>query len=395
MRTTNNWMTARGLGTSLVAIALLTGAGCNKQNSATNPAETRTDQQVANDIQSKINGESALTGQNIQVGVQNGVATLNGAVSDNASRSLAANDAGTVSGVKTVINNLTVQAQADNQPAVAAPVPVQKPTASREDREQARRERRQEERAANGHRTRDGHNDRNQQNDQQAQQGEQAPPPQPAPQEQVQLVPPPSQARPRPVAKTVTIEPGTVVPVRVTESLDSAHTQPNDVFHGSLAGDLIVDGMVAIPQGSPIVGKVVDAKDAAHFRGSSLLSIQVTQLTSHGRGIPVTTDAYTKEGKGRGRNTAEKTGGGAALGAIIGAIAGGGKGAAIGAAAGGGIGAGANGVTRGEQVQIDSESLVNFRLQSPVTVTTSQTVGGPRTYNNDNNGDEPHLDRRQ
>jgi hypothetical protein len=34
-------------------------------------------------------------------------------------------------------------------------------------------------------------------------------------------------------------------------------------------------------------------------------------------------------------------------------------------------GAGAQGVTRGQQVQIHTESLLDFRLQSPVTVTVT------------------------
>ena len=76
-----------------------------------------------------------------------------------------------------------------------------------------------------------------------------------------------------------------------------------------------------------------------------------------------------------------KAGGGAALGAIIGAIAGGGKGAAIGAAAGAGAGTGVNAVTRGEQAQIESESRLEFRLQSPITVSVTTMPGehGSRT----------------
>jgi hypothetical protein len=137
--------------------------------------------------------------------------------------------------------------------------------------------------------------------------------------------------------------------------------------------------MVAIPQGSSVTGRVIDAQDAAHFKGSALLSIELTAITARGQHIQVVTDSYAKQGAGRGKNTAAKAGGGAALGAIIGALAGGGKGAAIGAAAGGGLGAGVNGVTRGQQVEIQSETLVNFRLQSPISVTTAQSI---RNYDN-------------
>jgi hypothetical protein len=71
------------------------------------------------------------------------------------------------------------------------------------------------------------------------------------------------------------------------------------------------------------------------------------------------------------------------VGALIGAMAGGGKGAAIGAATGGGVGAGVNGVTRGQQVNLPPETLVNFNLQSPVSVTTSR-VSQSGSNSNDN-----------
>jgi hypothetical protein len=181
-----------------------------------------------------------------------------------------------------------------------------------------------------------------------------------------------------------------VIPVRMIDSLNSETAQPGQSFRGTLAGDLIADGMIALPQGTLVTGRVADAKDAAHFKGSALLSLELTAIDGRGRSIPLVTDTYTKEGAGRGKNTAAKAGGGAALGAIIGALAGGGKGAAIGAVAGGGAGTAVNGVTRGQQVQISSETLVNFHLQSPVTVTTSRVLGGPR----ENDDNQPQLQPR-
>jgi uncharacterized protein YcfJ len=189
------------------------------------------------------------------------------------------------------------------------------------------------------------------------------------------------------VVKTVTLAAGTVIPIRMTDTLDSKSTQENSVFHGSLAGDLIADGMVVAKSGAAVTGRVVSAKDAAHFKGSAELSIELTRLDTVDHPVDVVTDAFTKQGNGRGKNTATKAGGGAALGAIIGALAGGGKGAAIGAVTGGGVGAGVNAVTRGQQVQIPTETLVSFHLQSPISVTTSKTVGESR------GGDE--LQQRQ
>jgi hypothetical protein len=203
------------------------------------------------------------------------------------------------------------------------------------------------------------------------------PPPPPPAQEPVQVVaPPPPPPPPPPVVKTVTLATGTVIPIRMTDTLDSGKTQPNTVFHGSLAGDLIMDGMVVAKSGAAVTGRVIVAKDATHFSGSSELSIELTRIDTVDHPVDVVTDAYDKKGAGRGKNTALKTGGGAAVGAVLGGLLGGGKGAAIGAASGGGLGAGVNGVTKGQQVQIPTETLVTFHLQSPISVNTSKKVGG-------------------
>ena len=174
----------------------------------------------------------------------------------------------------------------------------------------------------------------------------------------------------------ITLAAGTAIPVRITETLDSATTQTGDKFTGAIASDIIVDGMVVLPQGTPVTGHVDAAQDAKHYKGSSLITISLTGINHRGERIEVATDSYSKEGEGRGKNTAEKVGGGAAVGAILGGILGGGKGAAIGAAAGGGVGAGANTVTKGQQVQIQSETVVRFRLSDSIIVHVT-TGGGP------------------
>jgi hypothetical protein len=147
--------------------------------------------------------------------------------------------------------------------------------------------------------------------------------------------------------------------------------------------------MVVVRQGTTVEGRVIEAKDATHYTGSSALTLELSRINAGDQSLSIVTDPYTEQGKGRGKNTAAKVGGGAALGAIIGAIAGGGKGAAIGSVAGGGIGAGANTITRGQQVSIPAETIVRFRLSAPVQVTTA--AHAERNYNNA----EPTLQPRQ
>lgn len=79
-------------------------SGC--KNSASTPVDDAT---LSTALQSRIAGDSALSTEPIQTSVQNGVATLNGNVSSEAARSLAAADAAQVAGIRTVVNNLTVQ----------------------------------------------------------------------------------------------------------------------------------------------------------------------------------------------------------------------------------------------------------------------------------------------
>jgi hypothetical protein len=185
-----------------------------------------------------------------------------------------------------------------------------------------------------------------------------------------------------PVVRSITLTSGTTLPVRITQTLDSATTQQGDTFSGVLASDVLSDNLVVLPQGTPVSGRVTTVQEAAHFKGNSLLTIELTSLDRKGDHLPLTTDSFSKAGNGRGKNSAAKIGGGAAVGAILGGIFGGGKGAAIGAAAGGGAGAGVQAVTKGQQVQIESETLVRFHLSDPITVRVS-TSGQSSTKHDD------------
>jgi outer membrane lipoprotein SlyB len=88
----------------------------------------------------------------------------------------------------------------------------------------------------------------------------------------------------------------------------------------------------------------------------------------NGQTVPVVTGEYELTGKSRGASTAKRTAGGAVVGSIIGAIAGGGKGAAIGAGVGAGAGAGSEIITKGDQVKVPSETLLDFTLQQEVSI---------------------------
>jgi len=167
---------------------------------------------------------------------------------------------------------------------------------------------------------------------------------------------------------SVTLPAGQSLLVRMIDGVDSSKNHVGDIFHATLETDLNVDGRVVARKGTDVYGRLATAEKAGNFSGKSELQLELTRLVVDGHDYPLVSSDYNVQGKGRGGDTAKKVGGGAVLGAIIGGIAGGGKGAAIGAAAGGGAGAGVQIITKGPQVKVPSEALLEFRLQQPVTL---------------------------
>lgn len=172
-------------------------------------------------------------------------------------------------------------------------------------------------------------------------------------------------------ANSVTVPAGTVIAVRMIDSVDSTTNQVGDQFHASLENDIVVNGRVAAPKGADVYGKLATVKSAGSIRGQSQLELELTGIRINGNIVPIVSGDYEVAGKSRGKQSAERIGGVAALGAVIGAIAGGGKGAAIGAAAGAGAGTAVQVLTKGQQVKVPSETVLDFTLRAPIILPAS------------------------
>ena len=170
----------------------------------------------------------------------------------------------------------------------------------------------------------------------------------------------------------ITIPAGQSLLVRMIDGVDSSKNQVGDVFHASLETDLYIRDTLVARKGTDVYGRLAEAKEAGHLSGSAELQLELMRIVIEGHDYPLVSSDYSLKGQGRGADTAKKVGGGAVFGAIIGAIAGGGKGAAIGAGAGSAAGAGVQVFTRGKQVKVPSETLLEFRLEQPATVAATQ-----------------------
>jgi hypothetical protein len=329
------------------------------------------DTQISSQLQDKLNTDSGLQGKQLSVQSQNGTVTLSGMVENDAQRDAAARYASAIPGVKQVVNNLQIGAApapvAEQQappPTVETPkpAPATRKSPSRKYSEMRDSARVAPAAAAGGTDMATAHQD-----------AAPVPPPAPAP-------PPPPQK--------VTIPAGTTLAVRLVDAIDSERNQAGETFKATLNSPLSVEGDVVIPAGYDVEGHLVDVKSAGKFAGQSVVVLQLDRISVGGKSYSIQTDEYKRQGSSRGKNTAAKVGAGAAIGAIIGGIAGGGKGAGIGAAAGGGLGGGVQAATKGQQIKLPSETVLNFTLQSPLTVIPAQ---GPdsRRHRMDTPSDNP------
>lgn len=154
---------------------------------------------------------------------------------------------------------------------------------------------------------------------------------------------------------------GTEMRIRLENEIDTKKAKNGDTFTAIvLSPDKYMD--------STVEGHIAQINQSGKVKGQTQLSLTFDKIQlTNGRTIPLAAQVVTiydeksakevdEEGNvksgSQGKDTAVRTGGGAALGAIIGGIAGGGKGAAIGAVVGGGAGAGSKVITGSKQVKL-------------------------------------------
>lgn len=273
------------------------------------------DAAIVSQVQSKIAADSGLAGKAVTVQSTDGVVTLSGSVDNEQQRAAAAVHAGTVEGVKTVVNNLqVVPLTAGTEPGARFATGASSAAAA----------------------------------------GAMSSSP---------------SALPTSAPAQVTIPEGTVLSVRMIDAIDSEQSKIGDIFRGTLETPIAIDGKTVAAKGADVEGRVIAAKSGGKFAGRPEISLELTQLTLGGKQYHLNTSEFATHGASRGKETAAAVGGGAAVGAIIGGIAGGGKGAAIGAAAGAGAGTGVQAIRKSGQVKVPSESVIEFRLLNPVLVT--------------------------
>jgi hypothetical protein len=175
-------------------------------------------------------------------------------------------------------------------------------------------------------------------------------------------------AAPPPSAKPAALVPaGTTINVRLTQGIDVDASQAGQKFKGIVDDPVMVGGSIVIPRGASAFLQAAHVAQSGSMKGSDKITLKLNAVGFGGMVYEVASAYVETKGKGEGKRTARKIGGGAGLGAIVGGIAGGGEGAAIGAAIGGVTGAA---VASGgeEHLKIPAETRLQFQLTAAVTI---------------------------
>ena len=341
---------------SIAVLAIALAAGCNKKPD---------DAGIVTNIQSQMFSEPTLKDASLQVASNKGEVTLSGTVPTDAAHLEAYKIASQTPGVTKVNDQVSVESATTPPPQAASeivPEPAQVARSSQKARTAiGRRAPARPEVAKN------------------LPSSTPVAPPQEPPAIQPVTAPASSPAPPPPPQpRQVQVPAGATVTIRMIDGVDSSVNHAGEIFHASLDAPVVVDNQVIVSKGADVYVRLVSASSAGKFAGKSELHLELVKLEFQGRSYPLVSSTYSLSGDSRGKNTAAKVGGGAVLGTLIGAIAGGGKGAAIGAgvgAAGGGV---YQGVTKGKQVRIPSETKLDFQLDQPVTVTVMPRPASPK-----------------
>ena len=182
----------------------------------------------------------------------------------------------------------------------------------------------------------------------------------------------------------VRIKAGTKIMMDLSTPLNSATARPDDEVWLTVRNDVRVDGITALPRGTPIRGSVMEVTPAVVNGKNQRTEIQIRleEIPFHeGGSMAISTPLLKVKGEkaGAGKaNTALGALGGATQGAMLGGlISRSGRGAGIGAAAGAGIAIlaaamqpkGAN-----SDVDLPSGSIFETKLDHPITVTNPKML---------------------
>ncbi len=95
----------------------------------------------------------------------------------------------------------------------------------------------------------------------------------------------------------VTLPAGTVISIRLADTVNSNHNHPGDQFSGTVDPSVLVGDRVVIPRGTEARVRMAERRKGGHVHGHAEVQLELTSLVINGRKLEVESDTY-REKKG-------------------------------------------------------------------------------------------------
>ena len=161
---------------------------------------------------------------------------------------------------------------------------------------------------------------------------------------------------------------GTALPVRLSQTLASDTSRPEQEVRAELVDDVRADGRVALPAGTEVLGHVVVAQQSGRVKGRARLVVAFDEIRLRNRSYRIEARRWDVTAESSRSRDTKIAGGATAAGVIIGAITGGGSGALKGGLIGGAAGGAAVLVTRGKEVELRAGAQHRITLRQALRV---------------------------
>jgi len=187
-----------------------------------------------------------------------------------------------------------------------------------------------------------------------------------------------AEPEPAPVRELVdvTVPQGTLLDVEFLDTVSSATSQVGQTFTTRVAHDVVVDGLVAVPAGSRVIGVVTEAVPLKRIGGRARLGVELDRLV-----LPDGTErqiaaGFAEVGRSETGKDAATIGGAAAAGAILGRATASRddrkKATVIGSILGAAAGTVIASRTEGDEITIPEGTFVTLALDAPVALTAQR-----------------------
>jgi hypothetical protein len=193
------------------------------------------------------------------------------------------------------------------------------------------------------------------------------------------------------VTAALPVPAGTALMVRLDTTLATFSNRPGDPFQGHITQPIMVNGVMVIPAGATIEGRVTKVSEPRRIAGKPTIGILPEAVILPGgeryfldatltdTNIP-DTDVNAEgqfKGSGHDRRDQLEVGGGAAGGMLIGGLVGG----PVGVLVGGTVGAGAttgHWLAQHRSATLPAGTQLTLELNRPLTMTTPAASGGSK-----------------